>query len=331
MTLRDAIAASPLLFPFAIDTDSDVVQLVELTEQDYAEASFLDQRLELVIRQPIWLRWADLRAVAATLPRHCHFIFHISHCGSTLVSRMLGRLPGCFALREPGILRKLHRTAWCLEECRDRAAHFLALWSRVYRPGQTAVIKTTSYVSEHGSDLMSLVPDCRAVLLFLPLTEFLPAMLDGTLHDVMAESASRIARLQQRLDASFECRSPGEYVAMTWLCEMLSLDAIAARQGGRSLWVNFFDFLQDPGSEVERLSHHFNITTEMNDIARAAMQIELGRYSKKTDVMFNPHNRAKRIEHSRDTHQVEIGRGLDWVRRILQDRACIALDHLTAC
>jgi len=43
VTFRDALAASPALFPLALD--SDIVQFVQLSESDYARASFLDARM----------------------------------------------------------------------------------------------------------------------------------------------------------------------------------------------------------------------------------------------------------------------------------------------
>lgn len=104
-TLRDALSDSPALFPFNMAPDGNTVQFVNLSEADYLDASFLDNRMLKPNVRYANIPWAELSAAAQNLPIHCDFIFHISHAGSTLLSRLLGSHPACFSLREPAILR----------------------------------------------------------------------------------------------------------------------------------------------------------------------------------------------------------------------------------
>ncbi|MGC8517731.1 MAG: hypothetical protein ACP5P4_04285, partial [Steroidobacteraceae bacterium] len=41
------------------------------------------------------------------LHTRAHYIFHIGHVGSTLISRILGEHPGFHAVREPALLRAI--------------------------------------------------------------------------------------------------------------------------------------------------------------------------------------------------------------------------------
>src|SRR5262245_55619754 len=90
-----------------MDSRSDTVELVRLTKAAYAAASFLDSRLLTHGVPSGWGPWPELRDAAGGLCERCHFIFHISHVGSTLLSRLLGQHPALFSLREPAILRNL--------------------------------------------------------------------------------------------------------------------------------------------------------------------------------------------------------------------------------
>ena len=108
-----ALAASPLLYPIAVEPRADAVQFVRLTAADYAAASFLDGRMLAPGTPTAAVPWAEVRPAAATLSVRCHFIFHVSHVGSTLLSRLVGQHPALFSLREPAVLRFLadtHRT-----------------------------------------------------------------------------------------------------------------------------------------------------------------------------------------------------------------------------
>src|SRR5438046_4135658 len=104
VTFDEALTASPLLYPIALDPRADAVRLVRLTAADYAAASFLDARMLPADAPHAWVPWAGVRRAAAGLAPRCHFIFHISHVGSTLLSRLLGQHPALFSLREPVIL-----------------------------------------------------------------------------------------------------------------------------------------------------------------------------------------------------------------------------------
>ena len=168
---RHLLTASPALYPIAVDPHGDLVQLIHVRRADYRSASFLDSRLLAPDTLSAWRPWVEVRRAAAGLAERCHFIFHISHAGSTLLSRLLGHHPNLFSLREPALLRYLadiHLTLghpscpWSRTEFDDRLAVYLALWSRTFEPSQTALIKATSFVSEMSEHLMERVGDSRA-------------------------------------------------------------------------------------------------------------------------------------------------------------------------
>ncbi len=94
----------------AVDPRAGLVRLVEMTAEDYRDASFLDDRMfESRKRVSHLLPWgtvADARCPHAR--QDARWIFHISHVGSTLISRLLGELDGVLSVREPRALARPH-------------------------------------------------------------------------------------------------------------------------------------------------------------------------------------------------------------------------------
>ena len=103
--LATDLALSPALFPIALSADGRRLRLIQLDEAAYARASFLDGRLITPGLEADWTDWAAVEQAAQVLPTRAHFIFHVGHVGSTLLSRLLGEHPALFSLREPALLR----------------------------------------------------------------------------------------------------------------------------------------------------------------------------------------------------------------------------------
>ena len=176
--LASSLERSPELFPHSYDPRADTLTLIRLSEADYSKASFLDERALGPHTLTRTLPWGQVEAaVAATrLAERCQWIFHISHVGSTLLSRLLGASDAVFALREPALLRlfaqmknepELQRRAWPDAEFEARLALLLRLWSRSFRAQQTPLIKATSYASEPARALLARPARPKAILLFV--------------------------------------------------------------------------------------------------------------------------------------------------------------------
>lgn len=309
-TLGEALAQSPLLFPLQFDPTGNIVQVVRLLESDYASASFLDNRILGNGTQTAAVPWSDLNEAATGLPKRCHFIFHISHAGSTLLSRLMGATPECFSLREPGLLRLLGQGTYP-----DRLETCMALWSRTFHPQQTAMIKATSFVSEIASTLLSAVPNSRALLMFVPPATFLPALLDGSMTDIHSQAESRLHRLQRKqrlVGCTLAELSPGERVAMSWLSEMESLQAVAAHFPDRTQWLDFDQFLLEPHLHLQNSLAHFGIQA---DVAALLSGPIMQRYAKKPEVKYDTAFRSNLLAASQSKYAEEIAKGLAWLEK----------------
>lgn len=312
------LVGSPRLFPLDQSPDGQWVHFLRLAEEDYRRASFMDRRMLVeAAEQGISFKsgnvpWELLEPWTRELPIACDFIFHISHAGSTMLSRMLGEHPLCFSIREPWALRSLVAP---LQKDAPRA--FLALWSRVFHPGQRSMIKATSFVSQIGETLMRLSQDAKAILMHVPAETFLASVLDGSMSDIDSNAEARLARLVREdsippfhVPGSVSDWSSGERAAMSWLSEMKSLVTIYRLFPDRTLWVDFDAFLRD-------IPFHLRSTADWLGLAghEASMLASptAKRYAKKLDVPYDAEFRQRLLEQSRSKHREEITKGLRWL------------------
>ena len=92
----------------AVDPNAGLVRFVEMSAEDYREASFLDDRMFEKPRNSYLLKWDQIAdAMPADARTDARWIFHIGHVGSTLIARLLGELEGVLSIREPRAFRDL--------------------------------------------------------------------------------------------------------------------------------------------------------------------------------------------------------------------------------
>lgn len=87
----------PEFLPFKLDLVARRVLLVRLTAQQRRDAAFLDERALPPGVDGGWLPLDAWQAHGDVAPADA--IFHIGHCGSTLLSRLLESWPRLQALR----------------------------------------------------------------------------------------------------------------------------------------------------------------------------------------------------------------------------------------
>src|SRR5690348_16742013 len=110
METLEAVLSSAGNLPWNIDVAQRQIVFARLRPSDYRSLSFLDQRLQSVDPQLLTLPIETvIQACQPLLADNWRlgFIFHIGHCGSTLLSRVLGEHPTVLALREPLVLKTL--------------------------------------------------------------------------------------------------------------------------------------------------------------------------------------------------------------------------------
>ena len=316
MTTVQGLRASPWAYPLQLAADRRSIGVLALSEADYAAASFLDERLASSTNKPGWLDWRSLEAAAAGIRGESDFIFHIGHVGSTLLSRLLGRHPGIFALREPAILRTL--TAEQADPAfAERLAVMLRLYARVWRPDQRSLVKATSFVADIGSDILALFASAVAILIFVAPQVFIATILagDATRAELAHVTPWRLARLAQRLAGArlAPASTIGEMAAAGWACEMAALAGVALSSPDRVLWVDFDRLLSDPRGGLSRIMRRLRPGEREDAVAFMLDGPELGQYSKAPEHPFDAEARQAMIDRAMRVYRDEIERGLAWL------------------
>ena len=315
ISARD-IAASPAWLPLE-SAGVGSVRLVQLTEADYRAASFLDQRILQAGVTQVVCQVDSVAAAAATMATRAHYIFHIGHVGSTLVSRLIGECDGFFSVREPAILRAI-----ALDGSRAfadlRMRDVLALLARTWRPEQRAVVKATSFVSEIAEPILTTDPEAAAVFMFSPALAYLRCILGGPNSRIesRALAPSRLARLRSRLGSESgltEPRSEGEWIAMSWLCEMTCLRQAATRFSSRIVWIDFDIFLSAPAPGLAELLRTLGATPGAAELQRLVSGPLMRRYAKAPEHEYDAALRRKVLESADREHGAEIRRGMQWL------------------
>ena len=327
MGFRDELRETPLLYPIGLDFKADAVQFIKLTAEGYEAAGFLDRRMITPGMPTAWGQWKPVAEAAHGLPERCHFIFHISHVGSTLLARLLGGHPELFSLREPIVLRAFAdaqlqlgtaECPWSPAEFEKRLGIFMGLWSRTYDPSRRSIIKATSFVSEMAEMLLARQSDARAILMYMAPRVFLQALLGGAMVDIDSRAESRLMRLKRRIpsaDWSVAAMSPGERVAMSWLSEMMSLDAAALRFADRIYWLDFDRFLAASEAQFQATLQHLGVNADRGVAASILAGPAMHRYSKATQFEFDANSRATILRESQEKHAAEVAKGEEWLER----------------
>jgi hypothetical protein len=337
----DEVARSPAWYPLELAAPG-TLRLIRLTETAYRAASFLDQRVLALSPETAICEVSVLEAAAAQLAPKSHYIFHIGHVGSTLVSRLIGEHERFFSVREPALLREMSRSEAIStqgtvaaggritphERSTDalRLEVLLRLLARTWRAEQRAVIKATSFVSELVAPILAHSEEPAAIFMFAQPLAYLRTILGGPNSRIEARTlaASRLRRLARRLGHADWQRRPtseGEYLAMSWLCEMAALyqGASVANEPGaprpnRLLWVDFDRFLACPAASLAEILRVLGAElTTVPEIEALVAGPLMHRYSKAPEHAYDAALRRDVLAAADSQYGSEVRCGMDWL------------------
>lgn len=322
--------ATPEFFPHSYDPAVDMTYLVRLSEAEFRAASFLDQRVLARGKGGDWLTWPDLwrrAGLADGNRRGCNYIFHISHVGSTLMSRLLGEHRRIFALREPAVLRTLAGVEIDVDSPHsemgpdrfdERLAQLTALLGRTWRPEQTALVKGTSIVSALASRLTGAGSGTRALLMYAPPEPFLASILgaSNSIHDIRDQAPLRLRRLHRAIGVApwrLWALSTGELIAMSWAAEMVDLAQTAADWPDRTLTLDFERFLGEPAASLLAAFAFLGAPAAPMEVEALVRSPIMGRYAKAPEHAYDARLRREVLDQGRRDEPEALRAGLAWL------------------
>lgn len=327
----------PEYLPYKLDLVGRRVLWLRMSAAQRREAAFLDDRAIPQNADGGWMPVEALLSRGRGDVDPAHAIFHIGHCGSTLLSRLLDGWSGVQGLREPLPLRTLAEAWPALQQPQSRLSalqahellHALWLrWSDALPPQRRSIVKATSSCDGLIAPLLSQHPRMRAVLVDMPLRPYLATLLKSpaSVLDAASAAGERLLYLHSRgmaRDAALHGLTLAQQCAMGWLAERLRFDALASGEhASRVLRVDFEDLLAQPQRELRRIAAHFDLDEAGVDDALASPA--WGRYSKAQSHGYSRDDRAHDLALAMHRHAAEIDEGVAWVRACMAGRDAVA-------
>ncbi len=336
----DRLADRGEIFPHQIDLIQDNLLLAELSASDIEAASFLDQRVLTPTTKTGWVPWQLVADIISRMPesKAPGFIFHVGHCGSTLVSRLLGFAENTQSLREPVPLRILAQDFANVSEGRsflgsqallDRLQVLMKMWGRGSR---NTVIKATSICTDLLPQIVHLRPAARFVFMYNRPETHIATLLAGqnAVADLKGMARFRIQRVQQitGLDLHLSQLSIGQLAALSWLSETTSM-ARSLENGVQHIDLLEFELLlQNPRKVLSRLMLHFGIDASDATVEKAVQSPVLQNYSKAPEHQYNAQTRTAILADARSRFKRDIEQALDWIDK-LASRSDIVAESLS--
>ena len=322
--LLNRLANDPNVLIHQIDAAQDRAAVVAFTADQIRQAAFLDQRAITPQTQGSLFSWQDVGQAMQNVPdTQPKIIFHIGHCGSTLISKLIEDAGGPRGLREPLPLRNFammesnlsyNLSLWPRPELNERIQIFL----RSCVSGSNSAIKATSFCNNLISPALDGGVE-KALFVYMPAETYLAAMLGGenASIDIYGSIENRMRRLRVLCEdpiADLAYLSLGECAALSWACETATTAlAISHDQQKKIAPLNFDLFLKTPGPMLEKCLVHFGTRAETNTIERTLSGPLMTQYSKAPEHQFSPNFRDQLLTKYRQAHTSEIAKGMAWL------------------
>lgn len=302
LTLAELLT-SPDHYLHAFD-GADAV-FVPMDRAAYHRSIFLDGRISTAAPGSMRLPTEVLSSHAGEAAR-TGWIFHVAHCGSTLLARALDQSDANLVLREPLALRQAALTPGS-----QRLALVTAMLGKRYQAQAPTIVKANVPVNFILPELVVRDPEAAAIFLYLDLPDYLLAILRS------ADHRGWLQRVTQQLAGhlgDLSALGDGERAAALWLAQIQAFArSLASLPNARSL--NAERFFAAPATVLSAAARQLSVPID----AQAADAISRGplftTYSKNPDVAFDNAARIARREALATTLADEIAAGERWIAR----------------
>ncbi len=283
--------------------DGDAALFMPMDRAAYQRSIFLDGRISPAAPQSMKLPvGALLPAVRAPMPTG--WIFHVAHCGSTLLARALDRPEGNLVLREPLALRQVS-----LAPDAQRLALVAAMLSKRYREDAPTIVKANVPVNFILPELAAFDPDARAIFLHYGLRDYLLAILRNDNHrawmrNVTALLAPHLGDLSGLADA--------ERAAALWFAQMGAFAAaIGSMKFAHSLDAECF--FHEPTRLLGLVADHLQAPMTAEAIEATVAGPLFSTYSKNPEMPFDNAARLARRDELEQSLAEELDHAQAWI------------------
>ena len=285
--------------------DGDAAVFVPMDRAAYHRSIFLDGRISPAANQNMALPVATLvqqpRPAAPTA-----WIFHMAHCGSTLLSRALDHPDAGLVLREPQALRQT-----AIRPDAGRLALVLAMVSKRYQADKATLVKANVPVNFLLPQVTAANPDARAILLYLPLRDYLLAILRSDNHRNWLRNVTGL--LSAHL-GDLSSLSDAERAAALWLAQVRQFtQALEAMPHARALDAEMF--FTEPNAVLRHAARHLDLPLTDATLDATVASPLFATYSKNPSLAFDNAARIARSAEVEAAIAPELEIAESWIAR----------------
>jgi hypothetical protein len=320
---------------FLLRFEGNDALLVEMNRRAYRDSIFCDTRRisragDKIEKIP-WHALADACDAAANPPRDIFYVFHMAHCGSTLLARALDIENENIVYREPEALKQLGMAAAATFFPDDAPAPWLRqlglvvrLLARSYSDTGPIIVKGNLPTNTVIPQLLDFTPDTRAIFLYCSLENYLLAVLKSDVHRKWVTGVNTY--LSRPIDCatgtSVQQRQGfpvAKAAACIWLTQAaLFHETIARYPRSRSLGSE--QLFSDPGPVLEKAFQFFGQSFDDQQLNQIVNSEIFSRHSKFPDVEFNNDVRLNERRNLKRRLSTEIEEARHWAYEQIQQR-----------
>jgi hypothetical protein len=297
----DQLLSSPDHYLHSFEGDQAI--FVPMDRAAYRRSIFLDRRISPARDGATAIALCDALSHGPTR-QTSNWIFHVAHCGSTLLARALDALSDDLVLREPLALRQL-----ALAPNPESLQLALALLSRRYANAGPTLIKANVPVNFLLDDILCRQSADGAIFLYSTLPDYLLAILRSDNHrawlrNVTGQLAPYLGDLSRLSDA--------ELGAALWIAQLRQFAAAIARMPhARSLDAE--RFFGEPAAIMALAAAHFGRTSDPAAIDALTSGPLFNSYSKNPAHAFDNMARLARKDRLATQMVNEIAHAEKWI------------------
>ncbi|MGV8929071.1 MAG: hypothetical protein ACOH1E_04930 [Brevundimonas sp.] len=314
LTLND-LFVSPDHFLFAFEGERIV--FLPMNRAAYERSIFCDGRIEAVSRQAVYAETRPLLRAALDRPvTSPGWIFHVAHCGSTLLARALEKEAADLVIREPLGLRQL-----AVETVRRGAAATAptlrlatTMLGKRYAPDAPVIVKANVPVNFAAEALMALAPETPAICLYYPLERYLAAVLRTENHRKWVESVTTELELAiaALTGSSLAGCDTTQRAAALWRAQIEIYARLAARFP-RVRTLDAADLFGRPAEVLTAAFALFGVAASAADISTVVAGPLFSAYSKNPALAFDDARRRTRETETLERLGPELERAIAWL------------------
>ena len=308
--------------------------LVRMTEEAYQHSIFTDrQRIVAASQELLGVSTAGLLDLyeSQNLPQpKLNFVFHVAHCGSTLLARALDHSSDLLVYREPAPLRQLAvEFASSTDNTPDNARWHnrlrlvSGLLGRRFEPTQAAVVKANVPVNFILPELMELNPNSCGILLYAPLRQYLLSVLKSPQHQrwvgfIVGELAAAIRNVDVLSELNPNALSTPQAAACIWLAQVLNFRKLA-ESTERVRTLNCETFFERPQATLEAAFDFFGVDVSVDEVRQLVAGDLFSHHAKAPGIEYDNNARKAELERLADSLAAEVDEGRKWVSQLMPE------------